>query len=313
MDGTTFRLDPVPPYDFDLTATSAAYFCVQDGAGPFQDGVLRLLLDLDGSLCLASIRSSGTVDSPSLDVDLAAPVLDEQAVWSARARLQRLLGIDQDLVPFCTMAQGDPVLGPLVEDFRGLHVPQSASVYEALVQAVLAQQISSHVARMLRTALIKTYGLSLTLEGVTYHDFPRAEVLATCKVHELRAIKFSERKAQYVLDIATRAASGQLGLESLQAQADDEVTSTLTAIRGVGLWTVQWLMIRALGRPDGFPDTDLALLRTLGLLVNGGISLTPEEATEFSSRWSPFRSYATAYLFAGIRAGRFRPRAGNGG
>ena len=312
MEVTTFRFEPVPPYDFDLTASSAAYHRVQDGAAPFEDGTFGVLLDLGEHLCVASVHSTGSVDSPSLAVELTGSVLDEQAASLARRKLTRVLGIDQDLVPFSTMAQDDPVLGPLVDDLWGLHVPQAESVYEALVEAVLAQQISSHVARMLRTTLTKTYGLSLTLEGVTYRGFPRPEDLAKAEVRDLRANKFSERKAQYTLDIAERAASGELELESMQNQSDHEVIQALTAIRGVGLWTAQWILIRVLGRADGFPHTDLALLRTLGLLVNDGTSLTPEEAEEYSYRWSPYRSYATIYLFAAIRSGRFKPQPSAG-
>ena len=76
----------------------------------------------------------------------------------------------------------------------------------------------------------------------------------------------------------------------------------LTAIRGVGPWTAQWLLIRALGQPDGFPHGDLALQRFLGRLTNDG-PIGAREALERSVVWSPYRSYATTYLFAASRSG----------
>ena len=78
----------------------------------------------------------------------------------------------------------------------------------------------------------------------------------------------------------------------------------MTALRGVGQWTAQWALVRALGRPDGFPAGDLALRRTVSRLYFGGAEITDGELLEFSERWSPWRSYATAYLFAALRAGR---------
>ena len=94
----------------------------------------------------------------------------------------------------------------------------------------------------------------------------------------------------------------------LQTKPDEDVIYALTNIRGVGLWTANWLFIRALGRTDGFPHGDLALCRALGLLLNMGTPLSPEEALDYSRRWSPYRSYVTAYMFAAIRSGYvFRP------
>jgi DNA-3-methyladenine glycosylase II len=144
----------------------------------------------------------------------------------------------------------------------------------------------------------------MKIEGVTYHAFPRPEALVAAGVEELRAIKFSARKSEYIVDIAATVASGKLELEGLHHLPDDEVIRVLTSIRGVGLWTAQWLLIRALGRSDGFPYSDLALQRTLGILVSEGKHFQPEEALQYSGRWSPFRSYVTAYLFAAVRSGR---------
>lgn len=202
------------------------------------------------------------------------------------------------------MALADPHLAPLVRSLYGLHVPRTASVYEALVLAILGQQISSHVARLLRTLLIQTYGAKIEVDGASYQAFPRPEALVVAGVEGLRAIKLSARKAEYIVDIAAQVASGELDLERLATQDDDTVVQGLTSLRGVGLWTVHWLFIRALGRTDGFPHGDLALRRALGLLVNRGVPMSPEEALDYSQRWSPYRTYVTAYLFAAIRSGR---------
>ena len=103
-----------------------------------------------------------------------------------------------------------------------------------------------------------------------FTPFPRPEALVTAGVAGLRAIKFSTRKSEYIVEIARGVAKGSLDLEGLTGRPADEVVAYLTAIRGVGPWTAQWLLIRALGRPDGFPHGDLALQRFLGRLTNDG-------------------------------------------
>ncbi len=304
MEQTSVTLIPVPPYDFKLTALSAVHFRDPHATNRFDGTVFHRLLDLHGKLCLTSVSSLGTLDSPQLEVKIAGASLDDTTVAAAKHQTAWLLDTDTDLSPFYIMAAQDTILAPLVDGLRGLHLPHTASVFEALVLAILGQQISSHVAHMLRTQLIETFGTPMKIAGVTYHAFPRPEALVAAGVEGLRAIKFSTRKSEYIVDISAAVASGTLEPEELYHQPDEEVIRLLTSLRGVGLWTANWLLISALGRSDGFPDNDLALLRTLGILVKHSKPLQSEEALQFSSRWSPFRSYVTAYLFAAIRSGR---------
>jgi DNA-3-methyladenine glycosylase II len=307
MGRSTITITPTPPYDFDLTGGYATYFRGQYGAESFHDGIFRRLLNCGGLMCLVGVRSAGTVDSPLLEAEIETTDtgLDDDLRNEAKRQVAWILGTDQDLEPFYRVALGDSVVRPLALYLRGLHVPHTPTVYEALVLAILGQQISSHVARTVRTLLIQTYGPSAEVSGNTYYAFPRPEAIVAAGVEGLRSIKFSTRKAEYVVGIATKVASGELDLEGLKHQPDEDVVQRLIGIHGVGSWTAQWLLIRALGRTDGFPHGDLALQRLLGLLVNGGPPMSPEGVLEYSRRWSPFRSYLTTYLFAAARSGRF--------
>ena len=307
MERALVTLTPRPPFDFKLTAASAVYFRDHSGTDRFDGSCFQRLLYLNGQLCLASVRSSGTMDSPRLEVEITGNAIDDMAVREARRQVAWILDINSDLLPFYQMAIQDRTLAPLVEALKGLHVVHNASVFEGLVLAVLGQQISSHIARILRNLFIQTYGPSLKISGVTYHAFPKPETLAITTVDELRALGFSTRKAEYILGIATEVASGRLDLEGLCNKPDEEVIHVLTSIRGVGLWTAHWLLIRALGRNDGFPHSDLALCRTLGALLKEAEPLKPEQALDYSRRWSPFRSLVTAYVFAALRSGCLSP------
>lgn len=303
MERAVISLKPASPYSFTLTAAYATSFQGRYGGDIFENGLYQRLLDLDGRLCLAGVRASGTEDSPMLEIELLSPSLDGAMVDRACERINWVLDTDRDIKPFYKMVQNDRVLMPLVQELRGLHIPHTASVYEALIQAILGQQISSHVARKLRTLLVEAYGSTLEVAGVIHRSFPRPDALVEAGVDGLRALGFSARKAEYITEISRKVSSGQLDLESMQALSDEEIIQALTVLRGVGLWTAQWLLIRALGRDDGFPHGDLALCRILGQLLREGKPFPPEEALEYSRRWVPYRSYITAYLFAAMRSG----------
>ncbi len=304
METARFTLTPKPPYSFELTAGYLTYFQGRYGADRFEDGAFSRLLEIDGKLALLRVSSSGTVDAPRLELSIAGDGLDEATVAESRRQAEWMLGVEQDVSAFYEMAGEDAHLEPVIRLMRGLHIPRTATTYEALILAILGQQISIHVARMLRTLLIETYGRSMEHAGATYCAFPAPEALCAAGVDGLRKIKFSGRKSEYIVDIASKVASGELDLDGLRGRSGEEIVERLTALRGIGPWTANWLMIRSLGNTDGFPDGDLALQRTLGLLANGGRRMSAEEALAYSQRWSPYRSYAVTYLFAGVRSGR---------
>ena len=309
LNQLAFALEPTPPYDFALTAGYATHFERRYAAESFEGGVYRRLLDLGGRPALAEARSAGGSDAPRVDVALRGAGLDAADADLARAQLSLLLGAEDDVRPFYEMARADDLLAPLVTALHGLHVPQAASVYEALTLSIIGQQISAQVARVLRGLLIETFGRRAEFDGESYWAFPRPEAVAAAGIDDLRALKLSRRKAEYVLGVSERVESGDLDLEGLRGLPPAEVVERLTAIRGVGPWTAHWLLISALGETDGFPSGDLALQRTMGRLVTGGPPMPAAEALAYSERWSPHRSHVTTYLFASTRAGRRRAAA----
>ena len=305
MNRFTFNITPTAPYDFDLTAGSLTYFQNRHAADMFEDGALRRVLTLGSEPALVAVRSVGSVNAPKLAIEISGDSLTPADIDEALMLVRRMLATEDDIAAFYDMALNDLHLAPLVRNMYGLRLTCAPTAYEALTLAILGQQISTHVARMLRSLLIETYGDRITIGGETLYAFPRPQTLAEAGVEGLRAIKFSGRKAEYITGISERVASGELSLEAMSGLPDDEIVSGLMALRGVGAWTAHWMLIRAFGRPDGFPHGDLALQRMMGILVGDGAPMPPEEALAYSERWSPWRSWVTAYMFGAGRTGRF--------
>ena len=301
MDATALIIHPLAPFDFDLTAGYHTYFQSRSGADMLQDGVYRRLLDLDGRLALALVRSNGGIDSPELVVELRGEDLTEDDAGLASGQIRWMLGTGQDLQPFYLLAENDPTLLGLVREFRGLHLPRTATLFESLVLAVLGQQISASVARMMRLLLIERYGARREFDGDTYYSFPRPEAIVDSTPEELRGLKLTQRKAEYIHGIA--AAALEPGWQELVSLPDEEFVDRLTALRGVGKWTAQWALVRGLARPDALPLGDLALRRGVSALLREGVAVSDPEVEALAERWRPWRSYATAYLFAAMRTG----------
>ena len=301
MRTMTLRLYPSPPFDFELTASYHTYFQARSGADTMADGVYRRLLDLDGKLALASAQSVGSMDAPEILVELRGDALTDADTALAASQLEWMLGCEQDLRPFYDLAASDPPMAGLAENFSGLHLPRTATLFESLMLAILGQQISASVARAMRLLIIQRFGEKAEFDGVTYFAFPRPEVIAASTPEELRTLKLTQRKSEYIHGIALAAHEPEWA--ELPQLPDDEFVSRMIQLRGIGRWTAQWALVRGLARPDALPLGDLALRRGVSRLLRDGESVTDVEVERLAERWRPWRSYATAYLFAAMRTG----------
>ena len=191
----------------------------------------------------------------------------------------------------------------LIDQFYGLHVPHTDTVFEALVLAVLGQQISTSVARIIRILLIETFGSRAEFDGETYYAFPKPESIWAASPAELHTMKLTKRKSEYVHGLAGTALNTAVNLEQMDELTDKEIVDKLVSLRGVGLWTAQWALIRAVGRPDALPLGDLALRRVVSRLFTDGEDVNDDQVDEIAMRWSPYRTFATVYLFSALRMG----------
>ena len=301
MSDQFLSISPTPPFDFEFTAENQPYY--RKGEGSALD-LYQRLLDLGDKLVLATVRFKGDTERPGLGVELRGARLTLSELELAQSQLERLLGTSQDLQPFYHFAAGEPVMANLVSTFYGMHQPLALSVFETIAQAIIGQQLSASVARVIRALLIETYGPTLSIDGEIHRAFPRPEAIAGATIEELRALKLSQRKAEYLHGLALAELETPGGLDSVEGLSDENVIEEITALRGVGMWSAQWVLSRALGREDAFPIGDLALRRIVSQLYFGGEPLTDQQLGEYSMRWSPFRSLATSYLFASLRTGR---------
>ena len=299
----TLTIHPVAPFDFRWTLENQAYYRRGEDAAP---DVYQRLLDLGGKLALATISSGGGSDRPELAVGFQGEELTDPEIQLAQTQLERLLGSAEEVEPFYRFVEDDPVMSNLTRGFYGMHQTLALSVFETIAQAILGQQLSASVARVIRALLVETYGPRLQVNGEVHYAFPRPEAIAAASVEDLRQLKLSQRKAEYLHGLAVAELETPGGLGQVQGLPDNEVIQEITSLRGVGMWSAQWVLSRALGRPDAFPVGDLALKRIVSQLYFGGEALTDAELGEYSVRWSPYRSLATSYLFAALRTGRRR-------
>ena len=290
------HLAPVPPYDFDL---SARIFSRGDPAIRIYDnGVYRHALDIQGIPTLIEVRSIGTPDNPRLEVT-ATPgtkgVLVEDAV--IQGIVASMFNIYDDLAPFYYAVRDDPVMADLTRRFRGLKSPTTPTLFEALVDSIIEQQISLNVARSLQVRLIKKTGKRLDLGTTGYFCYPSPEVLAGVPATLFRECGMTTRKGEYIQELSGSIVSGDLDPDTFSGYEDTGmIIRELMEIRGIGKWTAELTIIRGIHRLDAFPADDVGLQRILSRFYREGKKVTSDEARLIAAGWGTWQGLAAFYL-----------------
>jgi DNA-3-methyladenine glycosylase II len=139
------------------------------------------------------------------------------------------------------------------------------------------------------------------VDGDIVYAFPRPEDLAAARLRDLRALKFSTRKAEYIRELGRAITSRALDLPALVAATDADVVAAITELRGLGLWTAEWYLARCLGRGDVCPAGDLGVRRAFERYYGRNRPLSEEAVRRRARAWGPYRNLAIHYLLAGLR------------
>ena len=181
------------------------------------------------------------------------------------------------------------LLADIVARNPGLRVPGAFDGFELAVRAILGQQVSVKAATTLAGRYVTALGEPLaTPHAALTHVSPRPERVARARVEELTSLGLTESRARSIIALAKEMVTGRLRLEPGAPPGD--TVERLVALPGIGMWTAQYIAMRALRWPDAFPKEDLALRRNLG-------GVTPARAEAMSQAWRPWRSYATLHLW----------------
>ncbi|WP_342543047.1 DNA-3-methyladenine glycosylase [Paenisporosarcina sp. FSL H8-0542] len=223
--------------------------------------------------------------------------ISDLAITVATAYVEVWFDLSRDLRPFYTLAEEDAILSGVVSAYKGLRIVGVADLFEALCWSIMGQQISLHVAYALKQKLVTTYGESIEYKEEKYWLFPSPERIATLQVEDLRSLSFTQRKAEYVMGVAGIIATKQLTKEQFVGLSLTEMEARLTAIRGIGKWSANYVIMRCFRHPDAFPIADVGLHNALKKVHNESQKPTLEEIERWSENWAGWRAYATFYLW----------------
>ena len=248
----------------------------------------RRALRINERAVLLQVRQEGQ----GVRVTLWGDALDDATVAAAEAEVRRIFLLDEDPGAFYReVPLRDRVLGRVMEDYLWARPVLIADPLEALMWAIIGQQVNVAFARKLKARLVELCGSVLEVDGERYWVFPPAWRIADLPEDLLRGNQFSRQKSRYILGLARAVASGELDLRALGVLPVEDAIAELVRFLGVGRWTAEYVLMRGLGRPDVIPAADLGLRAVMGRHYLGGRVATEAEVREISAAWSPWRAW----------------------
>ena len=190
------------------------------------------------------------------------------------------------------LAKADPVMRALVKRHPDITIRRRGDAFTTLARAITGQQISVKAAQSVWNRVLEACGAKpgkLSADSVLALDPPL-----------LRACGLSQRKADYIRDLASKFAAGELKPRRWKASDDESIIEELIQVKGIGRWTAEMFLMFNLHRPDILPVDDLGLRNAAAAQYNDGEKMSIDEIRAIGEAWKPWRSVATMYLWRSL-------------
>ncbi len=182
------------------------------------------------------------------------------------------------------LSSRDVLLGKAIDRIGIIKRQIFPEPFEALIYSIIGQQISGKAAEKVWNKLVATVG------GIT------PGILGTVDLKCIQACGMSKRKSEYIKGIAEAALSGEVDFKRLYSMSDTEIMDKLTRLRGVGVWTVEMLLIFSLCRPDVLSYNDFGIRKGI-MRLHQLNELNRAQFEIYRKRYSPYGTTASLYLW----------------
>ena len=187
-----------------------------------------------------------------------------------------------------SLARRDATMARIMREHPKVFLARRGEPFLTLARAIVGQQISVKAAQSVWDRLAACVG-EMTPQSVLAKPRP-----------QLRACGLSDRKTEYIADLAQHFANGAIHVHRWPQMPDEEIIAELVEVRGIGRWTAEMFLIFNLLRPDVFPLDDLGLQKGLRLAYFKGRKVSVRTMRRLGETWRPWRSVATWYLWRSL-------------
>jgi DNA-3-methyladenine glycosylase II len=186
------------------------------------------------------------------------------------------------------LAKRDPVMAGIMRAHPKVFMMPRGEPFFTLARAIVGQQISVKAAQSVWNKVL------VCVEKISPEDVLKV------KRTDLRACGLSDRKTEYIADLAQHFADGKIHVHRWPEMDDEAIIAELTEVRGIGRWTAEMFLMFNLLRPDVFPLDDLGLQKGICHAYFRKRKVSLRTMKKLGESWRPWRSVATWYLWRSL-------------
>ena len=289
-------LEPVPPYDFDLTVHKPAGWWWSTPSEVYEEHTLWTATRFGRRLVGLKLESKGTLMKPKVKCSVfsekAGDDLEEQ---ETAGMLRRALGTDEDIAGFYEFANKDEILRGVIQDLCGMRTPAWPELFPALILAVTLQMAPMKRSNQMMDLLMDQFGEDACFSEKVVRYWPSSERISASSADELKAKAKLGYRAQNLFSIASTLKTGFPTMDELYSMVPGEAKKKLMTLRGIGEYSAEIVM------PEmGFP-LDVWSAKIFHILFFGKETESPRETIPelkkmAEKRWGKWRGHVFVYV-----------------
>ncbi len=288
-----FQIELNQPFDLDVTVDCWVYPDVQPTPELKKPGEFARCIPLGDQIVPVRVLQLDRGKRPRLQVQWPAQFgRNHGAIITA---IEWMLGWDVDTRPVLAAIKKDSIIAHLHKPLQGLRPFSHPTFFEALVKAILQQQVSFRSANQVTRRLVEDYGPRCQLGEEQLFGFPTLETLSVLSEAKLRECKLGF-KAPYLVGLFEELVVGNLQLDELAESDTSTIIKKLDALRGIGKWTAELAVLTGVRRLEVFPADDLGIRQIISQLYLKGKPARRTDVELVAERWGSVRSLVLYFL-----------------
>lgn len=267
-----------------------------------EDSAIKLI-QIDEVITLFEVKEDGD--------DLSIVILNETSPNEEKliAYVEEWFDTKSNLAPFYKFLKKEKDLAYMVEEYYGLRLIGIPDLFESLCWSIIGQQINLAFAYKTKRALVEKYSYTERYKGRDYYLFPAPEILAELTPSVLREIQFSRQKSEYIIGIAKLFAEHKISKKEILAlKTEDKIAKELIKIRGVGVWTANYAMMKCLKCPNAVTYGDVGLYNALHAIKGFPKRPSRELLDNFFAPFDGYKAYLNLYLWRSLAVPSYAPK-----
>ena len=186
------------------------------------------------------------------------------------------------------LSNADKRIEKLIDKFGPPNFNLMNNYYESLIRSIVYQQLSGKAASIIYERFLDLF---------VFDIYPEPKDILAVSIETLRSSGLSYQKVNYIRDLSEKWQEGTMNLTDIDSMTDEEISSELIKVKGIGQWTADMFLMFTLGRPDVFPFGDLGIQKGVMILTNMNRLPTQKEMERKTKKWQPYRTVAAWYLW----------------